>query len=442
MGIVRISGREALRILRAAFRPNRDGRGGGPVAAFAPRRLEYGWALDAAGCRLDEALAVYMPGPHSFTGEDSAEIHCHGGPVVLEAALASVCAHGARPAGPGEFTRRACLNGRLDLSRAEAVAEMITAPTLQGARLARNKLAGGLSVRLEELRRLLDRLRVLLYAALDFPDLSQEERGDFQPLLSRLRLGLRELALSHDQARIWREGALVVLVGPPNSGKSSLFNALLGRKRALVADLPGTTRDFIEEGLSLEGLPLRLADTAGLRSSADALENAGMELTRSLMTRADIILLVMEACAAPEKLPPPADLPEGTPTLALLNKIDLFPDLREWPVSVLGMPCLPVSAESGQGLETLRARLAHILTLPSAGLDLDQAAPPSLRQKYQLELALRELDQLEREAAQKLPAEILSARLESAAGFLDEVMGISCPQEVLDQVFAGFCVGK
>ena len=304
IGIIRVSGGEALRILRASFKSSRGGE-----VNFAPRRLEYGWALDAQGRPLDEALAVYMPGPHSFTGEDSAEIHCHGGLVVLEAALASVCAHGARPAGPGEFTRRACLNGRLDLSRAEAVAEMIAAPTLQGVRLARNKLAGGLSAGLEELRRLLDRLRALLYAALDFPDLSQEERGDFQPLLNRLRAGLRALAISHDQARVWREGALAVLVGPPNSGKSSLFNALLGRKRALVADLPGTTRDFIEEALNLEGLPLRLADTAGLRDSGDVLENAGMELTRDLMARADIILLVMEAYAAPEAPRPPAGLP-------------------------------------------------------------------------------------------------------------------------------------
>ncbi|MCL1889084.1 MAG: tRNA uridine-5-carboxymethylaminomethyl(34) synthesis GTPase MnmE [Desulfovibrionaceae bacterium] len=445
IGIIRISGPSSLQILHTAF--EKSGKPG-----FSPRRLEHGWVLDSRNRRLDEALAVYMPEPRSFTGEDTAEIHCHGGRAVLEAALESALWRGARAAGPGEFTRRALLNGRLDLSRAEAIGELIAAPTLEAARLARNKLEGRLSAALKELRQKMDSLRAFFYAAMDFPEsaLPPDQSPEAQKLLKDTSSGLASLAASWEQARVWRQGALTVLAGPPNTGKSSLFNAMLERPRALVTELPGTTRDFLEESLLLEGIPLRLADTAGLRVSEDATEKAGMDLTLDLLEQAEIILLVLDA-ARPEQVPPPWRLEQGRllnpyrgAILILLNKIDLLPARSKPPLpeELWGCRCLPVSALTGQGLPSLRARLGESLTAASAGLDFNEAAPPSLRQMEQIRLALAELEKLAQAQNQGLPPELLAACLDSAAACLDESLGLSCSQEILDRIFAQFCVGK
>ncbi|MDR2051422.1 MAG: tRNA uridine-5-carboxymethylaminomethyl(34) synthesis GTPase MnmE [Deltaproteobacteria bacterium] len=459
IGIIRLSGPEALKILRAVFR-----RGGGSLTEFTPRRLEYGWVLDAFGQALDEVMAVYLPGPHSFSGEDTAEIHCHGGLALVEAVLESVLRRGARPAGPGEFTRRAFLNGRLDLSQAEAVAEIISAPTLQGIHLARNKLEGFLGARLEELRLKLESLRARLCLALDFPEESVspeeelEEQRAFREALEEIRSCLRGLVQSCEQARLWREGARVVLAGEVNTGKSSLFNALLGRPRALVSDLPGTTRDFIEESLNLRGMPVRLSDTAGLRPAPesedrplpDEVEKAGLELTAELCRQADLILLVLEARPLPPSRDPPALLSAlGIPSVLPLppaillarNKADLFPE-KNPPEEISGFPCLSVSARTGQGTDKLRSLLYELLSKRAGSLDFEQAAPPSIRQKIIISGVLEELDALALDYGQGIPAEILSSRLESAAESLAEIIGMSCREEVLDQVFSKFCVGK
>ncbi len=454
IGVIRISGGKAADILRAMFR-----RGGRELADFAPRRMEHGWILDAGGQDLDEVLAVYMPGPHTFSGEDVAEIHCHGGRAVLDAALLSVLSRGARLAEAGEFTRRAYLNGRLDLSQSEAVAEMIAAPTLQGVYLARNKLAGKLGQTLEQLRQKLDWLRARLYLALDFPDDADEEdsgaNAEFRGMLDDIRATLSELAASYDRARLWREGALVVLAGQVNVGKSSLLNAFLGRRRALVSDTPGTTRDFIEESINLAGLPVRLVDTAGLRDATDSIESEGIEMARELFEMADLILLVLDASTVGADVgsPLPTLLPEDAALLKnyagseqngvfiVLNKSDLS-QRNAWPDAIYGCPCLAVSAKTGDGLEELNRRLHAALLSRAGNLDFEQSAPPTLRQKLQLEQVLKELDELVSEYSHGIPAELLSARLDSAAGFLAGVIGVSSTEEVLDQVFSKFCIGK
>lgn len=450
IGIVRISGPCALPVLGAVFRRN-----SGSGAPFRPRFLHYGQALDAAGVPLDECLAVFMPGPQSFSGEDTAEIQCHGGRAVLEGVLEAVCRQGARLAAPGEFTRRALLNGRLDLSRAEAVGELIFAPTRQAARLARNKLAGGLGAPLEELRFRLDSLRVELCAALDFPAEEERHRQSFALPLEELRAALRALIRSGRNAALWRGGALAVLTGEVNAGKSSLFNALLGRTRALVSAEPGTTRDYLEESLELEGLPLRLADTAGLRpegESPSALEEAGLQAGRELLLKADIILLLLEArpeYAAPGQALPqallrllPAQEREDAPVFLLLSKSDLCPDLS-WPEEWGGLPCQAVSSRSGEGLERLRLRLRRTLLRGAGGVSCLEEAPPSLRQTLALEKALAELEDMGQAApGEPVPEELLSLCLDRAAEFLAEVTGCSNSEELLDQVFAQFCIGK
>jgi len=294
VGIVRLSGPQAQALAHGLFRSPHPGFSG-----LRPRQLHHGSLVDAAGRVLDEVLAASMPGPGSFTGEDVVEFFCHGGPAVLRAVLEELLARGARLATPGEFTLRAFLNGRLDLTQAEAVAEMIAAPTRAALHLAQLKLSGALSRRIAALREVLESLRARLCLAVDFPDedveclplpqLRQEAlsaAGDVERLLAGV-----------ERARAWREGVLAVLAGRVNAGKSSLLNALVGRRRALVSATPGTTRDYLEEQLDLSGLLVRLVDTAGLRGPAgpggepiDPVESEGQDLSREFMGRAEAVL--------------------------------------------------------------------------------------------------------------------------------------------------------
>jgi tRNA modification GTPase len=487
IGIVRLSGTKSLPILQRLFSKKihrtKDLRA---TFAFTPRKLEHGWIYDAESSPLDEVLAVFMPGPHTFTGEDVAEIHCHGGKAVLQAILASTITAGARLAEPGEFTRRAFLNGRLDLSQAEAVAEMIASPTLQGVYLARNKLEGRLSSILNSLRAELDLLRARLYLCIDFPDEAEETlaqdtahnqdgTADFISRLNSVITKINALLLAYERAAVWREGARAALAGRVNVGKSSLLNALLGRKRALVSPRPGTTRDFIEEPLNLGGLPLRLVDTAGLRKNGlgtaiGELEAEGMDFARELFAEADIILLVLEAqqflkakviqAASLEALDPESkeifelygpgsnnSSKVGTGKLfIILNKIDLCPGCVV-PEEFLGCPCQAVSAKEGTGLDSLAAALRTFILSPAAdpegnSLDFTTAAVPGLRQTLKLKEVKAELSALKEEFQDNIPADLLSVRLDSAAAYLADVTGASCTEEILDQVFANFCIGK
>ncbi|MDR1242927.1 MAG: tRNA uridine-5-carboxymethylaminomethyl(34) synthesis GTPase MnmE [Deltaproteobacteria bacterium] len=481
IGIVRLSGAEALRILQNLF-SKKIGPEPAPPFAFTPRRMEHGWICDAGAFPLDEVLAVFMPGPHTFTGEDVAEIHCHGGKAVLQAILGATVASGARLAAPGEFTRRAFLNGRLDLSQAEAVAEMISAPTLQGVYLARNKLEGRLSGILNELRAELDVLRARLYLCIDFPDEADEALarhkggdGDFMARLDGIIARITELILAYERACVWREGARAALAGQVNVGKSSLLNALLGRKRALVSASPGTTRDFIEEALNLGGIPLRLVDTAGFRAGADsldphapadALEAEGMDFAQEIFAEADLILLVLEAGKFLQgrliRVDGPEDLDResaavfnryGPPSrnnklFIVLNKMDLCPACAV-PEEFLGCPCQGVSARTGSGLDNLAESLRRFIVSPpssrdgdNGALDFSSAAVPGLRQTLKLKEVKAELSALKNEFKGDIPADLLSVRLDSAAAYLADVTGASCSEEILDQVFAGFCIGK
>ena len=262
VGIIRISGPKSHDILRSMFRPSSRN-----FRDFTPRMLHHGHMLDRDGREADDALVVFFPAPHSFTGEDCAEIQGHGGPAVLAALLDSVLFRGARMADRGEFTRRAFMNGRMDLSQAEAVAELIAAPSREGVYLASAKLDGLLGHRVEELRGRLEYLRQRICLAIDFPDEEGEclPPQEFTAITDEVADGIRTLLAGYERARCWREGALVVLAGQVNAGKSSLMNAFLGRERAIVTEKPGTTRDYLEEQTSLAGLPVRLVDTAGLR---------------------------------------------------------------------------------------------------------------------------------------------------------------------------------
>ena len=441
VGIIRISGTRARDIARALFRPAKES-----FSDFVPYRLHYGRVADAKGADLDDVLCAFMPGPGSYTGEDVVEVNCHGGRAVLGAILQEILDHGARLAERGEFTYRAFLNGRLDLSQAEAVAEMIHAPTKAALHLAQVKLSGLLGQKIAGLRARLEELRAQLAVAVDFPD---EELECLSPeeLIRTVEEVCGEIAVllkAVDRTRAWREGPLAVLAGRVNAGKSSLMNGLLGRNRAIVTDRPGTTRDYLEETLNLDGLSLRLADTAGIRATDDAVEAAGLEMGRELMDRADLVLVLMDgtAPADPETLDAARRAgPERG--LAVLNKADLagFDAGYGAPLADIGLETVTVSAKTGAGLDRLCARIRERVLRGAGQPDPDELAP-NARQAAVLEKADAELAGLADDAGAGIPFDLLSVRLETACNELSGITGEIAANDVLNAIFDSFCIGK
>ncbi|MGE4558139.1 MAG: tRNA uridine-5-carboxymethylaminomethyl(34) synthesis GTPase MnmE [Desulfovibrionaceae bacterium] len=442
VGVVRISGPQAVELANRLFRPASKN-----FTGFKPRFMHHGRLLDENGRRIDDILAVFMPGPRSFTGEDVVELHCHGGPAILSAALGALYAMGARPAEPGEFTKRAFLAGRMDLAQAEAVAEMINAPTRPALSLAQNRLDGGLSRRIGAMRDNLLHLRAGLAAAVDFPE---EELECLPPeeIACACRGVLDELAAMLEAAkrsRPWRQGALVVLAGPVNAGKSSLLNALLGRKRAIVTDLPGTTRDFLEEALDLDGLPVRLVDTAGLRDALDPAEQAGLDAGKSLAAQADLVLLVVdESRPLASDVETLLELVRPDRVLVAANKSDLPSAEDRRPSAVLsdnGLEFLGVSALRGDNLQGLVRRMRERIAQEYREPDADEMVP-NARQAKALADARTELESLAKEAADGVPYDLLGVRLETACAHLASITGEITPARVLDEIFSRFCIGK
>ena len=438
IGIVRLSGSLAGEIARGLFHSSRQG-----FTAFRPYHLHHGQLRDGEGNFLDEVLAAFMPGPGSFTGEDVAELQCHGGGAILRRVVEECLERGARLAEPGEFSKRAFLNSRMDLTQAEAIMELVGAPTAVAVGLAGSKLEGLLARRIGELRSGLESLRVQLCVAVDFPEdevecLAPEEltRG-----VGEVREAMAELADNYDRGRCWRDGALVVLAGQVNAGKSSLMNAILGINRAIVTDIPGTTRDYLEESVQIDGLPVRLVDTAGLRTSLDSVELMGIERSREFLGRAELVLLVIDSELGPgaEDL----DLALNTDNLLVVaNKMDLVIGEPAW----LGenpwneRAVCPLSAKHGQGVPDLLAAIRR--TVAATGAPEAGALVPNLRQHTALVRAGEELAQMLNELADGLPYDILSVRLDTACAILAEITGEISSQEVLDAVFEGFCIGK
>jgi tRNA modification GTPase len=452
IAVLRISGPAAIRVLERLFVPgaasSRAGSARSPFL-FQPRHMYFGHALDREGQVLDQVLAVYMPGPCSATGEDVAEIHCHGGQGIAAALLESCLAAGARLAGPGEFTRRAFLNGRMDLTQAEAVAEIVSASSREGIRLARAKLDGLLGRKIAALRADLDALRQRIILAVDFPDEEGEvfNRPAFAAVLERTGADIRSLVESFHRARLWREGARAVLAGRVNAGKSSLFNALLGRRRTIVSDQPGTTRDYIEESVSLGGLPIRLTDTAGLRADGDWVEVEGMDLARRLAEEADCLLLVVDAGEGLARedwtfLAAHQEAVAQGRVLLVLNKADCRREAGTDPDRLPeGCPVFVVSAREGEGLADLARGIRE--AVQGRGRDSDPGdLAPNVRQADLLETALAELTALAGDLERGLPPDILGVRLDAAVDALDEVTGSSSTEDLLDRIFSSFCIGK
>lgn len=440
IAIVRLSGPGSRGILQRVFVPRSSG-----FTEFRPWTLHRGQALDAAGDPLDDVLAVFMPGPRTFTGEDTAELHCHGGPVIVQTLLEATLAAGARLAERGEFSRRAFCNGRMDLTQAEAIAEMVAAPSREAVRLAVNKLDGVLGRRIHKMRMQLEQLRMRVCAAVDFPEEEAECLAPevFIQEVHAVAGAAQQLLASYRRGRCVRQGALVVLTGAANAGKSSLMNALLGRNRALVTEIPGTTRDFLEESLLLETLPVRLVDTAGLRETQDQVERLGVERSREMLEQADLILLVVDAqCGLDAAGNALLAGDAASHVLVVWNKCDI--------AGVAAAPaccrersagCVEISARTGQGLEMLAAAIRRTLTALHGETSPDMLAP-NARQAAALERALQELAALEQDIRAGLPCDVCAVRLDGAAAALGEVCGLDTPEAVLNRVFESFCMGK
>ena len=428
IGVIRVSG-PAVRAVIAGIL----------VRLPEPRTATLCDFRDGNGDTLDRGLALFFPAPHSYTGEDVLELHGHGGPAVLQLILRRCLDLGARPAQPGEFTRRAFLNDKLDLAQAESVADLIDASSEAAARGAMRSLAGEFSARIVHLAGGLTELRALVEATLDFPEEEIDflHRGDAFQRLARLRAELNEVQLAAEQGRILREGARCVLIGQPNVGKSSLLNRLAGDEVAIVTEVPGTTRDPLRHELVIDGVPVHVIDTAGLRESDEPVEKIGIERTWREIGHSDVALIVIDVTRGIAEADRAilAKLPAKVKKVFIFNKIDLStepPSVRERENQV----DVWVSAKSGAGLEMLRASILH-----AVGWRPSEEAQFMARERHLH--ALQQADAaLARAAAQAKAIELFAEELRLAQQALGEITGRVSADDLLGEIFSRFCIGK
>jgi tRNA modification GTPase len=437
IGVIRLSGTRSLEITRTLIAEDQFTPQAGRVTLKKLRE-------PASGEVLDRALITFFKSPHSFTGEDVVELSCHGSPVLLIHLVDIILGLDGRAAEPGEFTLRALANARLNLSQAEAVRDLINAQTNAAARQAARQLGGELSARLQPIKDALLDIIVPLESSLEFveDDLPQVALDLVKVKLAALIRDIEALAATFRSGRLLREGLRVTLAGRPNVGKSSIFNKLLLADRAIVTDIPGTTRDSLSELVSLQGVPVLLTDTAGVRASADRIETLGIERTRRAMADADLIVIVLDGSSAltGEDEEIFADVAES-PHLVALNKSDLDTFRHNgFEQASDGAPVIAISAKTGAGLDELRAAILR----PFASPDM-QSAGLLITDARHFDLLRRAQQSLESSAAlllQRASEELLLVGLYNALRFLGEITGETTPEDVLSQIFATFCIGK
>ena len=458
IGIIKISGSRALAIAAALFHPAvsqsaiRSEQSGSvmnkPADRFESHRLHYGHIIDPGSREvLDEVLLSVMKAPRSYTREDVVEINAHGGQIAVNAIFEAVMRQGARIAEPGEFTKRAFLNGRIDLIQAEAVIDAINARTEKSLHLAAAQIHGKLSHSVEQVRQHLLELLTRTEAAIDFPDDVEEifdPATEIENLEKSVLHPLASLIQKHIDRNVLRDGLKVAVVGRPNVGKSSLLNCLVQKERAIVTAVPGTTRDAIEETINLNGLPVLLIDTAGLHETSDPIETIGIEKTTENFNRADLVLFMVEAH---QKLTPDDhkifEQLRSKPTIVLINKIDLVnsQDIVEIPAHWSSCKCLRISALYERKIEALKEEI-WAMACGGNPSEIEDVIVPNLRQKMRLEDSLQSTRAIIEELHNGHPAELIAIHLQDAVEAMGQILGTTVKVDVLDEIFSRFCIGK
>lgn len=454
IGIIRLSGPKAVMVAQSIFRPwEEQGKPPanvkfkGTAKKFKHQRMHYGFIIDPGNKRVvDEVLVAYMQAPNSYTREDVIEIQSHAGSAVLQAILSLVIHHGARLAEPGEFTRRAFLNGRIDLTQAEAVADLIEAKTDQARDLAASQLTGGMRYRVETVRNLLEKSAAYLEAIIEFPEEIQEAEDvetAFQVDSIKALEMIEALIQSHKEKHLYRDGILVSVVGRPNVGKSSLLNALVQKERAIVTDLPGTTRDVVTDAFQASGIPFEIADTAGMRPSNNLIEKMGIQKTEESIAAAHLILFVIDASDY--------DLPEESriyfqirnkKVVLVINKSDLIaeePIPPDWAPD--DIPIMVVSAKFNRNIEALKNRMVELM-VEGKPIALRDSIVPTLRQNNILKKAAEDVSNALVAKRCGESEEFIVFHLQRALNGLGTITGDTYREDLLDIIFSRFCIGK
>ncbi|OPX40577.1 MAG: tRNA uridine-5-carboxymethylaminomethyl(34) synthesis GTPase MnmE [Desulfobacteraceae bacterium 4484_190.3] len=442
IGIIRISGSDSEEIGRLLFKSKKS------ISSFKSHYLYSGNIVSpTTGAILDEVLLSVMRKPHSYTGEDVLEINCHGGPVVLEAVLSEVIEAGARLAEPGEFTRRAFMNNRLDLSQAEAVIDLIMAKTDRGLNLALSHLKGDLSKKINDLRSSIIDLLSIVEISIDFTeeDIHTSPVSELSDSIQHIITSIDEILSTYGEGKILREGLSVVITGKPNVGKSSLLNRLLNENRAIVTSVPGTTRDFIEEVINIKGIPVKFIDTAGIRDVENVIEQEGIRLVWEKVSSSDIVVILLDGSKnlTEEDMEVIEKNKNGEIILAV-NKNDLPPTLRNNALSKIlpGVKPLWISAKYGDGIPALKEEI-YARTLQNGQKDIQSnVILTNLRHKIALEKAGELLAKAKRNIIREISPELAAFDMREALKSLGEIVGETTNEDVLDKIFANFCIGK
>jgi len=445
IGVIKISGPLSRKVAEKIFR-----RKNRKTLPLNPYRLHLGEIINPSSQEvIDEVLLAYMPAPASYTREDVVEIQCHSGFLVLEKILELILSEeGVRLAEPGEFTRRAFLNGRIDLTQVEAIVDLVQAKTLPALRQATLQLGGQLTEKIQEIKKNLITVITQVESAIDFPE-EEIEVFDSNKLLeelNKLSEAINALLLTYDEGKLFREGIKTAIIGRPNVGKSSLLNALLGEERAIISHLPGTTRDTIEENININGIPLKIIDTAGLRSYpvVDPIEAKGVQRTRIKASEADLVLFVLDQ-SSPFTEDDQAIFEEfqEKKMVVTLNKCDLTPqlDISSLPQKLKDYPMVTISAKYHSGLNELK-KVIHRVIIDREGIFSSPIFINRLRHKINLEKSLAGIKEAAKSLEAGMPSEFIALDLKVALDALGEIIGETTSEEILDQIFAEFCIGK
>lgn len=443
IGIVRLSGRDAITIADRIFSSPK----GKKLKDARSHTVVYGFIIDSSKKeRIDEVLVTVMQAPGTYTREDVVEINCHGGMFPLRATLQLLLKEGARLAEPGEFTKRAFLNGRIDLSQAEAVIDVIRAKTEQAERLALNQLEGRLSARITDIRDRVTELCTYIEAYIDFPEDEIEviEKGGMINSMQSVEQELLNLSKGYDEGRFFREGVSTAIIGKPNVGKSSLLNALLQKDRAIVTEIPGTTRDIIEDYLNINGLPLRIMDTAGIRETHDLAEIEGVKRSLRAIEGADIVIAVFDAGRSFDEADSEViEKVKDKRAVIVINKSDVESPAFSLQPSAFGLqPVVKVSALKNEGIDDLKDAIYSICISYGGASGVEDVLITNIRHKQSIDMALKSLKEAEDALQRNEPLEVIALFLRESLDSLGEIIGAVTTDDILNRIFSEFCIGK